>query len=169
MTAKKEIVLSAGSVGSPAILMYSGIGNSSTLKALGIEPLHNLPSVGQNLTDHSLLPLGWFVNSTNTFDTEMRNATLVAKELVEWNATRSGHLVDIPPDHIAWLRVPDNSSIFSRFPDPAAGPNSAHYEILISNGFLGTTPPTGKYLGLTTAMVSPVSRMSGYCHEISPN
>ncbi|KAJ6494975.1 aryl alcohol oxidase [Mycena vulgaris] len=47
LTAKKEVVLSAGSVGSPTILMYSGIGNSSALKTLGIKPLHNLPSVGQ--------------------------------------------------------------------------------------------------------------------------
>ncbi|KAJ6570080.1 GMC oxidoreductase-domain-containing protein, partial [Mycena vulgaris] len=49
LTARKEIVLSAGSIGTPVILMYSGVGNS--LKALGIKPLHNLPAIGQNLTD----------------------------------------------------------------------------------------------------------------------
>ncbi|KAJ6594355.1 alcohol oxidase [Mycena capillaripes] len=160
LTAKKEIVLSAGSVGSPTILMYSGIGNSATLKKLGIEPLHDLPSVGQNLTDHSLLPLGWFVNSTDTFDTEMRNATLAAEEFKQWNITRTGPLVNNPAAHIGWLRVPDSSSIFQHFADPAAGPATPHYEFIISNGFLGPTPPTGNYLGITVAVVSPASRGS---------
>ncbi|KAJ7497721.1 alcohol oxidase [Mycena latifolia] len=148
LTARKEIVLSAGSVGSPTILMYSGIGNSSALKALGIEPLHNLPSVGQNLTDHSLVPLGWFVNSTGTFDTINRDAT-----------ARSSTTLPLTT-HIGWLRIPDNSSIFDRFPDPAAGPNTAHYEFIISNGLLAPTPPTGNYFGITTAVVSPASRGS---------
>ncbi|KAJ6594356.1 aryl-alcohol-oxidase from pleurotus Eryingii, partial [Mycena capillaripes] len=160
LTAKKEIVLSAGSVGSPTILMYSGIGNSARLQKLGIEPLHNLPSVGQNLTDHSLLPLGWFVNSTDTFDTEIRNATLAAEEFEQWNTTRTGRLVNNPATHIGWFRVPDNSSIFERFPDPAAGPATPHYEFLISNGILGPPPPTGNYLWITLIVTSPASRGS---------
>ncbi|KAJ7217681.1 alcohol oxidase, partial [Mycena pura] len=159
-TAKKEIILSAGSVGSPTILMYSGIGNTSALAPLGIKPLHHLPSVGQNLTDHSLLALGWLVNSTDTYDTDRRSAVLTTEELNEWNARRMGLLVDNPPSQIGWLRVPDNSSIFARFPDPAAGPNTAHYEFIISNGFLGPTPSTGNFLGITTAVVAPTSRGS---------
>ncbi|KAJ6494979.1 aryl-alcohol oxidase [Mycena vulgaris] len=69
-------------------------------------------------------------------------------------------LVDNPPTHIGWLRIPDNSTIFDRFPDPSAGANTPHYEFIISNGFLGPTPPTGNYLGITTAVVSPASRGS---------
>ncbi|KAF7357765.1 Alcohol oxidase [Mycena venus] len=146
LSAKKEIVLSAGSVGTPTILMYSGIGNSSALQSLGIKPLHNLPSVGQNLTDHSLLPLGWLVDSTDTFDTEARNTTAL------WSTTRQ--------------RISDGSGFPTTLPyssasrDPSAGPNTAHYEHLYSNGFLGTTPPTGNYLGITSAVVSPASRGS---------
>ncbi|TXR53482.1 choline dehydrogenase [Reinekea thalattae] len=48
----KEVILSAGSIGSPHILQLSGIGNSKTLQAAGIEPLHQLPGVGENLQDH---------------------------------------------------------------------------------------------------------------------
>lgn len=48
----KEVVLSAGSIGSPHILQLSGIGAAKTLGAAGIEPLHELPGVGQNLQDH---------------------------------------------------------------------------------------------------------------------
>ncbi|MGM0905010.1 MAG: choline dehydrogenase [Pseudomonadota bacterium] len=48
----KEVLLSAGSIGSPHILQLSGIGNSDTLSAAGIETQHELPGVGENLQDH---------------------------------------------------------------------------------------------------------------------
>jgi choline dehydrogenase-like flavoprotein len=50
LTASKEVILSAGSIMTPAILLHSGIGNSTELSAVGITPLHELPSVGKNLT-----------------------------------------------------------------------------------------------------------------------
>ncbi|KAJ7693422.1 hypothetical protein B0H17DRAFT_1199930 [Mycena rosella] len=55
------------------------------------------------------------------------------------------------------LRNPDTSSIFDRFPDSSTGPNTSHYELIISNGSLGATPPTGNYLWITSAVVSPKS------------
>ena len=50
--AQKEVILSAGAVGSPHLLMHSGIGPSSHLKEMGIEIVRNLEGVGQNLIDH---------------------------------------------------------------------------------------------------------------------
>ncbi|WP_287817123.1 choline dehydrogenase [Idiomarina sp.] len=47
-----EVLLSAGSIGSPHILQLSGIGQSDTLSAAGIETQHELPGVGENLQDH---------------------------------------------------------------------------------------------------------------------
>ena len=47
-----EIVLSAGAVGSPHLLMLSGIGDAEQLQAVGIPVVHNLPGVGKNLRDH---------------------------------------------------------------------------------------------------------------------
>ncbi|RUO73415.1 choline dehydrogenase [Idiomarina ramblicola] len=47
-----EVLLSAGSIGSPHILQLSGIGQSDTLSAAGIETRHELPGVGENLQDH---------------------------------------------------------------------------------------------------------------------
>jgi len=49
---RKEIILSAGAINSPQILMLSGIGDVKELENLGIEVVHDLPDVGKNLQDH---------------------------------------------------------------------------------------------------------------------
>jgi choline dehydrogenase len=50
--AKKEVILSAGAIGSPQLLQVSGIGPRKTLEAAGINLRHELPGVGENLQDH---------------------------------------------------------------------------------------------------------------------
>lgn len=50
--ARREVILSAGSVGSPQILQLSGIGPAEVLKQAGVEVVHDLPGVGGNLQDH---------------------------------------------------------------------------------------------------------------------
>ncbi|WP_328810544.1 GMC family oxidoreductase [Rhodococcus sp. NBC_00294] len=52
--AAREVLLSAGSVDSPRLLLLSGIGPSDELEALGIPVVHDLPGVGKNLHDHPL-------------------------------------------------------------------------------------------------------------------
>ena len=52
VTANKEIILSAGAIGSPQLLMCSGIGPGDHLKEMGIPVIHNLYGVGKNLMDH---------------------------------------------------------------------------------------------------------------------
>ena len=52
VTANKEVILSAGSIGSPHILQVSGIGESNKLKDLGIEIINDSKGVGKNLQDH---------------------------------------------------------------------------------------------------------------------
>ncbi|KAG6917872.1 hypothetical protein DXG01_000642 [Tephrocybe rancida] len=90
VTANKEVILSAGAIGTPHILLNSGIGNESMLSLLGIEALVNLPSVGQNLSDHPTVGNQYLVNSTNTFEELTRNSTLAEKALHQWNETRTG-------------------------------------------------------------------------------
>jgi choline dehydrogenase len=50
--ARREVIVSAGSINSPQILQLSGIGEVSLLKKFGIEPLLDAPAVGRNLQDH---------------------------------------------------------------------------------------------------------------------
>ncbi|MDP9136761.1 MAG: GMC family oxidoreductase N-terminal domain-containing protein, partial [Pseudomonadota bacterium] len=50
--ADREVILAAGTIGSPLLLMHSGIGPADHLKSVGIAPLCDLPGVGSNLQDH---------------------------------------------------------------------------------------------------------------------
>lgn len=50
--ARKEVILAAGSVGSPQLLQLSGIGPQQVLQEAGVELVHDLPGVGENLQDH---------------------------------------------------------------------------------------------------------------------
>jgi len=52
VSARRDIVLSAGSIGSPSILQRSGIGRGEVLEQAGVDVVHELPGVGENLTDH---------------------------------------------------------------------------------------------------------------------
>ena len=54
-TASDEVVLSGGTIGSPAVLLRSGIGPADHLAELGIDVLLDLPGVGENLHDHPLI------------------------------------------------------------------------------------------------------------------
>ncbi|KAF7322082.1 Alcohol oxidase [Mycena kentingensis (nom. inval.)] len=148
-TAKKEVVLSAGSVGTPSILMHSGIGDSNVLRRrqFGIETRHNHPGVGKNLSDHAFLPLAWKLDpaTTDTFDAIFQNATAREAAIAEWRANRTGRLTQNVATHMGWFRLPQRISdiLFRDTPDPAAGPSTPHYELLFSNGFVGPTPATG--------------------------
>jgi choline dehydrogenase-like flavoprotein len=52
LRAEREVILSSGAIGSPKLLMQSGIGPAGHLKAAGVTPVHDLPGVGSNFQDH---------------------------------------------------------------------------------------------------------------------
>ncbi|TFK37489.1 hypothetical protein BDQ12DRAFT_592813, partial [Crucibulum laeve] len=87
-----EIILSAGTIGTPHILLNSGIGDKNALSQIDIKPLVHLPSVGQNFSDHPFIENRWLVNSTNTLEQLARNATYAAEQLDLWLKTRTGIL-----------------------------------------------------------------------------
>ena len=52
LRAEREVIVSSGAIGSPKLLMLSGIGPADHLTSAGITPIHDLPGVGSNLQDH---------------------------------------------------------------------------------------------------------------------
>lgn len=69
MVQADRVVLTAGAIGSPAILLRSGIGPAADLAALDIAPRVDLPGVGAHLSDHPTIPL-WLVPPPGTLDLE---------------------------------------------------------------------------------------------------
>lgn len=62
--ARREVILSCGAIGSPQILLLSGVGPSEDLEGLGIEVLKDLP-VGRNLHNHVSAGVGFYINDTS--------------------------------------------------------------------------------------------------------
>ncbi len=71
--ANKEIVLSAGAIGSPQILQLSGIGPSELLKEHGIDVIHDSPDVGNNLQDHLQIRTVYKTNKPVTLNDQLSN------------------------------------------------------------------------------------------------
>ncbi|MES2157086.1 MAG: GMC family oxidoreductase N-terminal domain-containing protein [Pseudomonadota bacterium] len=91
-----EVLLSAGAIGSPAILQRSGIGDGSKLAALGVESVHHLPGVGENLQDHLQIRCAWQVKGAVTLNA--RASSLLGKAWMgmEYLARRSGPMAMAP-------------------------------------------------------------------------
>ncbi|NQV54862.1 MAG: GMC family oxidoreductase N-terminal domain-containing protein [Rhodospirillales bacterium] len=66
--ARAEVILSAGSVGSPQILELSGIGNPEILTRFGIEAVHDLSGIGENLQDHLQIRCAYRIEGADTMN-----------------------------------------------------------------------------------------------------
>src|SRR5690606_6313910 len=86
---RAEVILSAGTIGSPQILMLSGIGDAAHLKEVGIEPVHHLPGVGRNLQDHLQARLVFKCNEP-TLNDEVRSLIGKGRIGLEYMLTRRG-------------------------------------------------------------------------------
>ncbi|KAJ2920835.1 hypothetical protein H1R20_g16258, partial [Candolleomyces eurysporus] len=122
LTAVNEIILS-GVIGTPQILLNSGIGSKAELEHLGIPTVLNLPDVGEGLTEHVAANVAWMVIPPNT--TIIDQATALAM----WQENRTGPLTEVPTHQLLWSRIPPDSPIFKEFEDPSTGPTSPHIEM----------------------------------------
>ncbi|ESK85785.1 aryl-alcohol oxidase [Moniliophthora roreri MCA 2997] len=159
VTASKEIILSAGSLNTPQLLLLSGIGPREDLEAFDIPLVLHSPAVGANLTEHPLLTTIFSVTpSTETLDEVLRNTTLQAQLLSQWETNRTGAYVNSLGPIAGNVKA-------SAYEDPSSGPGSGN----IMFGFVPSyqaiptapvLPSTGRFLSVITAVISPTSRGS---------
>ena len=157
--ARAEVVLSAGAVDSPRLLLLSGVGAAGDLEAAGVRVLHDLPGVGRNLHDHPLcgavyealhpIPAG----RTNLAETSMlwrSSEALSGPDMQLMFIHVPFHLPHLvaPPNSftIGFATVPDSrGSIRLAGPDPATAP-------LINPNYLGAESDMKRMIhGLTVA------------------
>jgi choline dehydrogenase-like flavoprotein len=98
--AGREVILSAGAIQSPQLLLLSGIGSADDLRAVGVEARHNLPGVGRNLQDHPFVTLIWEVSEQNTLYGADK-----PKPLAEWVLRRTGPLTSTVAEVVAFVRT----------------------------------------------------------------
>jgi choline dehydrogenase len=91
-----ELVLSAGSVGSPQIMELSGIGQPDLLRQNGIEVVHALPGVGENLQDHLQVRCAFKVAGVSTLNERANSLMGKAGIALEYLLNRSGPMSMAP-------------------------------------------------------------------------
>lgn len=108
--ARREVILSAGAIGSPQILQLSGIGPGALLKRHGVEVAHDLPGVGENLQDHLQIRAVFKVGNAKTLNT-LANS-LFGKVMIglEYVLKRSGPMSMSPSQLGAFTRSDDGQA-----------------------------------------------------------
>ncbi len=96
VTARREVILAAGAIGSPQLLQLSGIGPGELLRAHGIPVAHDLPGVGENLQDHLQLRLVFKVSGVATLNTTAASLLGRAGIALQYALTRSGPMAMAP-------------------------------------------------------------------------
>jgi choline dehydrogenase len=94
--AQSETLLTAGAIGSPAILQRSGVGPVEVLRAAGVAPVHALPGVGANLQDHLQLRMIFRVQGAVTLNDRVHRPWGRAMMALEYALRRSGPLAMAP-------------------------------------------------------------------------
>jgi choline dehydrogenase len=97
---EREVILSAGSIQSPQLLLLSGIGSADDLRAVGVDARHDLPGVGRNLQDHPFVSLIWEISDHNTLYGADK-----PKPLAEWVLRRTGPLTSSVAEVVAFVRT----------------------------------------------------------------
>ncbi len=90
--ARRELILSGGSINSPVLLMASGIGPGAELAAMGVDVQHDLSGVGKELQDHLLVRMVFKTKAKGTLNEVYRNPLQALGMVIEYATKRSGQL-----------------------------------------------------------------------------
>ena len=96
LRARREVILSAGAIGSPQLLQLSGLGPGDLLQKHGIDMVHEMPEVGRNLQDHLQLRCAYKVTGAKTLNTLSASLWGKAKIGLEYALFRSGPMSMAP-------------------------------------------------------------------------
>ncbi len=99
ITASREVILAAGSIGSPQILQVSGIGPGALLQQHGVPVVHDLPGVGENLQDHLQVRTVYKVSNTVTLNQRVNSLFGMAAMGLEYFLFKTGPLT-MPPSQL---------------------------------------------------------------------
>lgn len=94
--ARREVILSAGAIGSPQILMLSGLGPAAALRDLGIAPVADVPGIGANLQDHYIARLTYRLADDRWSANRRIAGPRLALEVLRWLARGQGVLTWSP-------------------------------------------------------------------------
>ncbi|KAF2135598.1 GMC oxidoreductase [Aplosporella prunicola CBS 121167] len=124
LSAKKEIILSAGAFQSPQLLMVSGVGPRETLEEFDIPVVADRPGVGQNMWDHILFGPSWRVDVITA--SALSNTEKYYEAVEEFRNEQDGLLASNGGDFLAWEKLPsslksnwssETKEAFATFPD----------------------------------------------------
>jgi choline dehydrogenase-like flavoprotein len=90
LRARRAVILSAGAIQSPQLLMLSGIGNGEKLRQFGIEVVLHLPGVGRNLQDHPDFVFAYQAKSLDFLGLSARGLIHLAREFSRYRSKRRG-------------------------------------------------------------------------------
>ncbi|KAJ3739815.1 alcohol oxidase [Lentinula detonsa] len=131
VTARVEVLLAAGVFNTPHILLNSGIGDATELSAMNIPVVHNLPSVGKNLTEQPAVSNLW--NTSSPVPAAEAEAAY-EQALAQWNSTRTGRMVLAISNTVGFARMNMSNleveALVEQYGELAPGPASPHFELL---------------------------------------
>lgn len=148
--ARREVILSAGAINSPQLLLRSGIGPADELQELGIPVVVDLPGVGKNLHDHMSVPMEYARKGQGAFQAKLRYDRFLAM-LAEGMLFGTGATTGLPMGIVGFLRsslAGDACDIAFLFRASAPGPKQ--YAPFADPG------PDG--IGYRIALMKPESR-----------
>ncbi|KAL4900390.1 GMC oxidoreductase-domain-containing protein [Aspergillus multicolor] len=163
LRARKEIIVSAGAIQSPQLLMVSGVGPRSTLQPLGITVVADRAGVGQNMWDHPIFSVAYQVN-VDTLTRYQTDPEYAAQVLSEYKLNRTGPLTTPIPGIIGWERLPNDLLSTEAQEALAIFPDDWPVVEYIARG-TGLLDPSDasngqQYAGIGAALVAPLSRGS---------
>ncbi len=104
LKATREVILSAGAIGSPQLLQLSGIGPPAVLRPLGIEVRHELAGVGENLQDHLQIRCAYKVSGVKTMNERFQSLVQRAGFAAQYLLQRRGPMTMAPSQLGAFVK-----------------------------------------------------------------